>query len=72
MSSIQAESLELARELSNYLQNVDIDENLQQRVEEKIQSIFNFCRKYNVKPENLESESETWLQKIRGVKGYVG
>ena len=42
MSSIQAESLELARELSNYLQNVDIDENLQQRVEEKIQSIFNF------------------------------
>ena len=57
MSSIQAESLELARELSNYLQNVDIDENLQQRVEEKIQSIFNFCRKYNVKPENLESIS---------------
>jgi DNA repair protein RecN (Recombination protein N) len=72
MSSIQAESLELARELSNYLQNVDIDENLQQRVEEKIQSIFNFCRKYNVKPENLESESETWLQRIEEIKGMLG
>ena len=72
MSSIQAESLELARELSNYLQNVDIDENLQQRVEEKIQSIFNFCRKYNVKPENLESESETWLQRLEELKGMLG
>ena len=72
MNSIQAESLELARELSNYLQNVDIDENLQQRVEEKIQSIFNFCRKYNVKPENLESESETWLQRLEELKGMLG
>jgi DNA repair protein RecN (Recombination protein N) len=72
MSSIQAESLELARELSNYLQNVDIDENLQQRVEEKIQSIFNFCRKYNVKPENLESESEIWLQRLEELKGLLG
>ena len=72
MSSIQAESLELARELSNYLQNVDIDENLQQRVEEKIQSIFNFCRKYNVKPENLESESQAWLQRLEELKGMLG
>ena len=72
MSSIQAESLELARELSNYLQNVDIDENLQQRVEEKIQSIFNFCRIYNVKPENLESESEVWLQRLEELKGMLG
>jgi len=72
MSSIQAESLELARELSNYLQNVDIDENLQQRVEEKIQSIFYFCRKYNVKPENLESESEAWLQRLEELKGMLG
>ena len=72
MNSIQAESLELARELSNYLQNVDIDENLQQRVEEKIQSIFNFCRKYNVKPENLESESDTWLQRLEELKGMLG
>ena len=72
MSSIQAESVELARELSNYLQNVDIDENLQQTVEEKIQSIFNFCRKYNVKPENLESESETWLQRLDDLKVMLG
>ena len=72
MSSIQAESVELARELSNYLQNVDIDENLQQKVEEKIQSIFNFCRKYNVKPENLESESETWLKRLDDLKVMLG
>mgnify|MGYP001592393947 FL=1 len=72
MGSIQAETVELVRELSNYLQNVDIDENLQQRVEEKIQSIFNFCRKYNVKPENLESESEAWLQRLEALKGMLG
>ena len=72
MSSMQAESFELVRELSNYLQNVDIDENLQQIVEEKIQSIFNFCRKYNVKPENLESESETWLQRLDDLKVMLG
>ena len=72
MSSIQAESVELARELSNYLQNVDIDENLQQKVEDKIQYIFNFCRKYNVKPENLESESETWLQRLEALKVMLG
>ena len=72
MSSIQAESVELARELSNYLQNVDIDENLQQMVEEKIQTIFNFCRKYNVKPENLQSESEKWLQRLEELKAMLG
>ena len=72
MSSIQAESVELARELSNYLQNVDIDENLQQMVEEKIQTIFNFCRKYNVKPENLQSESEKWLQRLGELKVMLG
>ena len=57
--------------LTNYLQNVDIDENLQQKVEDKIQSIFSFCRKYNVKPEDLESESETWLQRVDDVKDNV-
>ena len=72
MSSIQAESVELARELSNYLQNVDIDENLQQMVEEKIQTIFNFCRKYNLKPENLQSESEKWLQRLEELKAMLG
>ncbi|MDA7760821.1 DNA repair protein RecN, partial [Methylophilaceae bacterium] len=49
-----------------------IDENLQKIVEEKIQSIFNFCRKYNVKPENLESESETWLQRLDDLKVMLG
>ena len=38
MNSIQAESLELARELSNYLQNVDIDENFLTIDENKIES----------------------------------
>jgi DNA repair protein RecN (Recombination protein N) len=68
MHSMQAESMELSRELTNYLQNVDIDENLQQSVEEKIQSIFSFCRKFNVKPEDLEAESEIWLQRLEELK----
>ncbi|MDA9086562.1 DNA repair protein RecN [Methylophilaceae bacterium] len=72
MNSIQAESLELSRELTNYLQNIDLDENLQKNVEDKIQSIFSFCRKYNVKPEDLESESETWLQRVDTLKIMLG
>jgi len=68
MHSMQAESMELSRELTNYLQNVDIDENLQQSVEEKIQSIFSFCRKFNVKPEDLEAESEILLQRLEELK----
>ena len=72
MNSIQAESMELSRELTNYLQNIDLDENLQKNVEDKIQSIFSFCRKYNVKPEDLESESETWLQRVDTLKIMLG
>jgi len=45
---------------------------LQQAIEDKIQSIFNFCRKYNIKPENLESESEIWLQRLDELKIMLG
>ncbi len=69
---IQAESVELSRELTSYLQNIEIDDSLQQGIEDKIQSIFNFCRKYNIKPENLESESEIWLQGVDELKTMLG
>jgi len=72
INSIQAESVELSRELTSYLQNIEIDDSLQQGVEDKIQSIFNFCRKYNIKPENLESESEIWLQRLDELKTMLG
>lgn len=72
INSIQAESVELSRELTSYLQNIEIDDSLQQAIEDKIQSIFNFCRKYNIKPENLESESEIWLQRLDELKTMLG
>jgi len=72
INSIQAESVELSRELTSYLQNIEIDDSLQQAIEDKIQSIFNFCRKYNIKPENLESESEIWLQRLDELKIMLG
>ena len=72
INSIQAESFELSRELTSYLQNIEIDDSLQQGIEDKIQSIFNFCRKYNIKPENLESESEIWLQRLDVLKTMLG
>jgi len=72
INSIQAESVELSRELTSYLQNIEIDDSLQQGIEDKIQSIFNFCRKYNIKPENLESESEIWLQRLDELKTMLG
>ena len=72
INSIQAESVELYRELTSYLQNIEIDDSLQQGIEDKIQSIFNFCRKYNIKPENLESESETWRHRLDVLKTMSG
>lgn len=72
INSIQAESVELSRELTSYLQNIEIDDSLQQAIEDKIQSIFNFCRKFNIKPENLESESEIWLQRLDELKIMLG
>ena len=60
IDTITLESSELVRELSHYLQNLEINEDLKKEVEFKIQATFNFCRKYRVKPEDLENLSDEW------------
>ena len=60
IETITLESSELVRELNHYLQNLEINEDLKKDVEFKIQATFNFCRKYRVKPEDLENLSDEW------------
>ena len=60
IETITLESSELVRELNHYLQNLEINEDLKKDVEFKIQATFNFCRKYRVKPEDLEILSDEW------------
>ena len=60
IDTIALESSELIRELNHYLQNLEINEDLKKEVEFKIQATFNFCRKYRIKPEDLENLSDEW------------
>lgn len=64
IDSIATESFELSRELNRYMQSLDINEDLQHEIELKIQSVFDYCRKYRLKPEEIESLSQEWQKKI--------
>ena len=54
---------ELIRELNQYLQTLDLNEDLKKQVESKIQDTFEFCRKYRIKPEELDSVSNDWKER---------
>ncbi|MDC6484546.1 DNA repair protein RecN [Methylophilaceae bacterium] len=60
IDTISLEASELIRELTHYLDTLEINENLKKEVESKIQDTYNFCRKYRVKPEELDSLSDDW------------
>jgi len=64
IDSIATESFELSRELNRYMESLDINEDLQHEIELKIQSVFDYCRKYRLKPEEIESLSQEWQKKI--------
>jgi len=60
IDTISMEVSELIRELNHYLHTLEINEELKNEVESKIQDTYDFCRKYRVKPEELDSLSNDW------------
>ena len=60
IDTISMELSELIRELNHYLHKLEINEELKNEVESKIQDTYDFCRKYRVKPEELDSLSNDW------------
>jgi len=60
IDTISMELGELIRELNRYLHTLEINEELKNEVESKIQDTYDFCRKYRVKPEELDSLSYDW------------
>ena len=60
IDTVSLEVGELVRELNQYLHTLDLNEDLKNQVEAKIQDTFEFCRKYRVKPEELDSVSSDW------------
>jgi len=60
IDTMSLESSELIRELNHYLHALDVNEELKNEVESKIQDTYEFCRKYRVKPEELDSLSNDW------------
>ena len=60
IDTISMELGELVRELNQYLHTLEINEELKNEVESKIQDTYDFCRKYRVKPEELDSLSNDW------------
>jgi len=60
IDTVSLEVSELVRELNQYLHTLDLNEDLKNQVESKIQDTFEFCRKYRVKPEELDSVSVDW------------
>ena len=60
IDTISMELSELIRELNHYLHKLEINEELKNEVESKIQDTYDFCRKYRVKPEELDSLSDDW------------
>ena len=60
IDTISMEVSELIRELNHYLHTLEINEELKHEVESKIQNTYDFCRKYRLKPEELEALSKDW------------
>jgi DNA repair protein RecN (Recombination protein N) len=60
IDTVSMEVGELIRDLNHYLQTLEVNEELKNEVENKIQNTYDFSRKYRVKPEDLESLSKDW------------
>ena len=63
IDTISLEVSELIRELTHYLDTLEVNESLKKEVESKIENTYNFCRKYRVKPEELDSLSDDWQER---------
>jgi len=72
IDSLEIELLELSRELNNYLHSLETNEGLQVEIETKIQSVFDFCRKYRIKPIELEAQNLEWLHRLEKLNILLG
>jgi DNA repair protein RecN (Recombination protein N) len=71
IDSVAIELLELSRELNKYMQSLEVNEGKQNEIELKIQEVFNFCRKYRLKPEDLEGLSIEWQEKLDNLNIFL-
>lgn len=65
------ELLELSRDLNYYLSSMEINESERKEIEVKIESAFNFFRKYRISSEELTNLSKQWENRINTLTALV-
>ncbi len=55
---------ELSRDLNHYLSSMEINEGDRKKIEKKIESTFNFLRKYRISSDELFDLSKKWEERI--------
>ena len=66
------ELVEMRRELNGYAQSLEENHELQKEIENKIQLTFDFLRKYRLKPDELESASKIWQERVLLLNNILG
>ena len=66
------ELVEMRRELNRYAQSLEENHELQKEIENKIQLTFDFLRKYRLKPDELESASKAWQERVLLLNNILG
>ncbi len=54
------------------MHSLETNEGLQDEIETKIQSVFDFCRKYRIKPIELEAQSREWHHRLEKLNILLG
>ena len=62
----------MGRELNGYAQSLEENHELQKEIENKIQLTFDFLRKYRLKPDELESASKIWQERVLLLNNILG
>jgi DNA repair protein RecN (Recombination protein N) len=71
VESSSIELLELSRDLNNYLSSIEVNEAERNDIESKIESTFNFLRKYKLNPDELMELSRQWEDRINDLNLLV-
>ena len=71
IESSSIEFLELSRDLNNYLHSIEVNEAEKNDIESKIESTFNFLRKYKLNADELMEISRHWENRINDLNLLV-
>ena len=71
VESSSIEFLELSRDLNNYLHSIEVNEAEKNDIESKIESTFNFLRKYKLNADELMEISRHWENRINDLNLLV-